>query len=156
MKINLIESFDVGNYRIWKYDVDRLNPDPPKRRRFIYKVGEKFVKEATYEPPTSFKSKKKALEFIKERESKYVVSYVPKRGNAVIIRAFGTRKAAEETVQLLASVAEIEKRDSYYRINYSDNLHCSHFVDNQGLCHCCGITMCEFTAKESGFYHPEP
>jgi hypothetical protein len=98
---------------------------------------------------------KEAEKFIKESETRYIVSFIPKGGGRAFIKAFGTRTQANDAVSLLYLAALAEKAERYYRVNYASVPDCPHYQDNQGLCHNCGLTLCGHTAKESRFYQEE-
>lgn len=163
MKFNFIQKFDVGQYRIWKYEVDRLNTKPQKKK-FVFRLGKaEDSRRLAFNPLGDFSTKKKALEKITELETKYVVSFIDDQSKAHPIEKVGTRAEAERIANILYKASAIEravrgeKSDGIgnYRVNYSTSIDCVHYIDNQGLCHQCGLTLDEHMARESGYFQEE-
>lgn len=161
MRLVHVDTFDVSGYRIWKYAVQEEGK--PQKKRFVFRLGKPVKNQHMFEPCGDFDSKKKALEKITELETRYVVSFIDNQSKAHPIEKVGTRAEAERIANILYKASAIEravlgeKSDGIgnYRVNYSTSIDCVHYIDNQGLCHQCGLTLDEHMARESGYFQEE-
>lgn len=115
-----------------------------------YRIARKS-EEGNWEYIDSRSSRKLAEKRMDEISKTYQISLIYDRSSRLISYAPTLWRSRQIIAEQIARGQSI----GYFRINYSKKPDCPHYQDNQGLCHECGITLCEGTAIESGYFQKE-
>ncbi len=93
---------------------------------------------------------------MQERISKSDKYVVVKTSDGAVIESQPTRAKAIRAANILWEHNMDNGGKEKYSVRYAAKPDCVHIMDNQGLCHICGMLLCEGTANDSGYPTNEP